>query len=327
MLAPNPAETEFKILADNAPVMIWRSGLDMLCDWFNKPWLDFTGRPIEAELGNGWTEGVHPEDYERCLDTYTGAFARRESFTMEYRLRRHDGEYRWLLDNGKPYWRGGVFAGYFGSCIDVNHHRDTETRLEQALETRELLLREVHHRVRNNLQNLTSLIRILEIESGMRDGEERSLLRSLDRRIHAMAAIQFALHDAELLPAISARRFVGLLLLSFADAHPETHAELAEAHGDCEIGMSEAPHLGLAIFETLLYFSGTDRREGRISFSDRASHDCIRIDLCPARYSPENAPENAAIAPRLAKVFAQSAGFSLTFDQGMDRPTARLTRL
>jgi two-component system, sensor histidine kinase PdtaS len=149
MLAPNPAESEFKILADNAPVMIWRSGIDMLCDWFNKPWLDFTGRSMAEELGNGWTEGVHPDDYDHCLAIYTSAFAQREEFSMEYRLRRHDGEYRWLLDNGKPYWRGGEFAGYFGSCIDVDRHRRTEMRLEQALETKEILLREVHHRVRN----------------------------------------------------------------------------------------------------------------------------------------------------------------------------------
>jgi PAS domain S-box-containing protein len=113
-------EQSFRLLADNAPVMIWRSGTDKQCDWFNRPWLQFTGRTMEQELGSGWTQGVHPEDVTRCLSTYSTAFDGRVEFSMEYRLRRHDGAYRWVLDNGRPYTSlDGTFRGYFGSCIDV----------------------------------------------------------------------------------------------------------------------------------------------------------------------------------------------------------------
>jgi PAS domain S-box-containing protein len=114
----------FNLMSNAAPVMIWMSGTDKLCTYFNKPWLDFTGRPIESELGNGWTERVHPEDFKTCLDTYIKAFDRREKFSMEYRIRRYDGEYRWILDNGVPRQNeDGSFAGYIGSCLDVTERK------------------------------------------------------------------------------------------------------------------------------------------------------------------------------------------------------------
>jgi PAS domain S-box-containing protein len=124
------AEQSFRLLADNAPVMIWRSGPDKLCDWFNRPWLQFTGRTMEQELGSGWTEGVHPADMARCLSTYVTAFDGREEFSMEYRLRRHDGVYRWVLDNGRPYASlEGIFRGYFGSCIDITDGKRAQDEL------------------------------------------------------------------------------------------------------------------------------------------------------------------------------------------------------
>ncbi|MDB5523445.1 MAG: domain S-box-containing protein [Rhizobium sp.] len=140
----------FEELANNAPVMIWRSRLDKLCDFFNQPWLEFTGRTQEQEFGNGWTERIHPEDYERCLAIYSGAFDARESFSMEYRLQRADGEYRYLLDNGAPFTRDGEFAGYFGSCIDITERKQME-------DGRLVLIAELNHRVKNMLSTVQSL--------------------------------------------------------------------------------------------------------------------------------------------------------------------------
>ena len=94
------SEEWFRLMCDNAPVLIWMSGTDKRCTWFNKPWLDFVGRPMEQELGSDWSQNIHADDYDGCLKTYTSAFDARRRFSMEYRLKRRDGEYRWLLDNG-----------------------------------------------------------------------------------------------------------------------------------------------------------------------------------------------------------------------------------
>ena len=124
------SEGRFRLVANTAPVMIWMSGTDSLRTYVNQTWVEFTGRPLEAELGNGWAEGIHNEDLERCLKTYSQAFDQRQSLAVEYRIRRSDGEYRWILDTGVPRFNSDRnFAGYIGSCLDITARR----RAEEAL--------------------------------------------------------------------------------------------------------------------------------------------------------------------------------------------------
>ena len=159
------SEERFRLMADTAPALIWMSGADKLCTYFNKPWLDFTGRSMDSELGNGWTEGVHDEDLRRCLDTYTQAFDRREEFRMEYRLRRHDGEYRWILDIGVPRFdQERSFVGYIGTCVDITDRKLAETVLasvsrrmiEAQEQERTRIARELHDDIGQRLALLAT---------------------------------------------------------------------------------------------------------------------------------------------------------------------------
>ena len=154
------SEERFRLVANTAPVMIWTAGTDRKCSYVNKTWLDFTGRPLEAELGDGWAGGLHPDDLARSLQTYREAFDRRESFELQYRLRRHDGEYRWVLDKGVPRFNpDGTFAGYIGSCIDITERKLAEEGLatigrrliEAQEEERAWIGRELHDDISQRL--------------------------------------------------------------------------------------------------------------------------------------------------------------------------------
>jgi PAS domain S-box-containing protein len=131
----------FRRMANTAPVLLWTCGTDKLCDYVNQSWLDFTGRPLEAELGTGWADCVHPEDLERCYKLFTESFDARQSFRMEYRLRRHDAEYRWVLDAGTPrFTENGEFEGYIGSAIDITELKLAEKAIATANERLQLAL-------------------------------------------------------------------------------------------------------------------------------------------------------------------------------------------
>ncbi|MFT3795488.1 PAS domain S-box protein [Flavobacterium sp.] len=131
------SEDRFRVVADTTPVLIWLSGTDKLCYFFNKNWLDFTGRTLEQEMGNGWAEGVHPEDLERCLNIYNSSFDARKEFYMEYRLRRHDGQYRWISDKGVPRFDiDANFTGYVGGCMDIHDQKDFSDTLERMVKIR-----------------------------------------------------------------------------------------------------------------------------------------------------------------------------------------------
>jgi PAS domain S-box-containing protein len=280
------SEERFRIMADTAPVMVWRASSDMLCDFFNKPWLEFTGRPMEQELGNGWSEGVHPEDLQHYLDTYVSSFKARQPFTVEYRLRRADGEYRWLLDKGVPrYTPKGEFAGYIGSCLDITERKLAEQEREELAgrlinaqeQERSRLARELHDDFNQrlavlaiDLEKCAEMIRQSPAEASEQMLELWNRASEIGADLHTLS---HQLHSSTL-------ESLGLVLgvSSFC-------AEFAEQQGIQvdfayeNIPRSVAPQIALCLFRivqeglrNVKKHSGSSRAEVRLEGADDAIH-------------------------------------------------------
>ena len=196
---------EFRRFADDVPLMMWRSDHRGHAIHHNECWLQFTGRPLEEELGVGWRMGLHPDDFERHARIVSEAFTARQPFTVEFRLRRHDGAYRWLLDTARPLTEDGEFRGYLGSCFDITDRKHAEVHIEEALQEKETLLAEVYHRVRNNLQVMVSLIGLY----GRAAPEPcRGSFEALGQRVRAIALVQQHLHEAPHIASIDLRDYL-----------------------------------------------------------------------------------------------------------------------
>jgi PAS domain S-box-containing protein len=202
------SQERFQLVANAAPVLIWMSGTDKLCNFFNQGWLDFTGRSMVQELGEGWVSGVHPEDAGRCLETYSASFDARAEFEMEYRLRRFDGEYRWVVDYGVPRFESdGTFCGYIGSCVDITDRKLSEQSLHTLSgrlihaqeEERTRIARELHddfsqrlalqcidlEQLRRKLSESDTKERARVLEMLKRAKEMSADLRSLSHQLHS----------------------------------------------------------------------------------------------------------------------------------------------
>ena len=179
---------QYRALVEHSPTMVWRAGIDTRCDYFNATWLAFTGRTLEQEVGNGWAEGIHPDDMERCLSIYLSNFAARTPFEMKYRLRRADGAFRHLFDRGVPYTDAdGVFAGYIGSCIDI----DDRTKADEAKQT---FLTMIAHELRTPLMTFQTSSTLLRRRLAAGKDVEPTLA-SIERQINRFSKMVTSLSE------------------------------------------------------------------------------------------------------------------------------------
>jgi PAS domain S-box-containing protein len=256
--AVRESEERFRLVANTAPVMIWTAGTDRLCTYVNQPWLEFTGRPLAAELGNGWAEGIHNEDLKRCLETYSQSFDQRQSFAMEYRLRRKDGEYRWIVDIGVPRFNpDGNFAGYIGSCLDVTDRKLAEEALatvgrrliEAHEEERTWIARELH----DDIGQRMALVAVELDRCGRQVADSATIVRD-----HIRQASQLVSDVSEDIQALSHRlhssklEYLGLVTAAKTfcrDLSEQRHVRIEFKHSDIPAALPK--EISLCLFRVL----------------------------------------------------------------------------
>ncbi|MEJ2616112.1 MAG: MASE3 domain-containing protein [Ignavibacteriaceae bacterium] len=198
---------------DNAPAMIWMSDVDKSRIYYNRRWLEFTGNNLEQELSNDWLESVHSEDREHVRKNFDDAFNQRKEFNFEYRLKRYNGQYRWIFDTGIPrFTPDGNFLGYIGSCYDITERKQSRQQIELSLTEKVTLLKEIHHRVKNNLQVISSLLRLQS--SYIKDDEAREIFIESQNRIRSMALIHQKLYLSKDLTHINFANYINELVSS-----------------------------------------------------------------------------------------------------------------
>jgi PAS domain S-box-containing protein len=177
------SEARFRTMSDTAPVLIWMSDTSKACTWFNKPWLRFTGRSLKQELGDGWMKGVHPDDLKQYMETYITSSDNRQDFHMEYRLRRNDGQYRWMLDSGTPrYAPDGAFLGYIGSCMDITETKQLRRETAELVEinrAKDEFIALASHQLRTPATGVKQYVgMLLQGYGGELDGQQTDLLQT-----------------------------------------------------------------------------------------------------------------------------------------------------
>lgn len=282
------SEGRFRLVANTAPVMIWMGGTDRLCTYVNQPWLEFTGRPLEAELGNGWVEGVHKEDLKRTLETYSQAFDQRQSFEVEYRIRRNDGEYRWILDTGVPRFNtDGSFAGYIGSCLDITDRKLAEDALASVGR------------------------RLIEAQEEERTWIARELHDDIAQRI-ALLAVELERCDPQAPgSAVDMHEYLQLVFQHISDLGKDIQALSHRLHS------SKLEYLGLATATKSFCRELSEQRNVRIEFkhSDIPAAIPKEISLCLFRVLQEalqNAVKHSADQNFAVELYGTQDGISLT---------------
>jgi PAS domain S-box-containing protein len=276
------SEDRFRNLADSGMALIWAAGAERRCTFFNKPWLDFTGRALEQELGAGWTAGLHPDDLSHCLNTYRSAWNERSKFSMDYRLRRRDGTYRWIQDDGAPCFDStGAFTGYIGHCLDITDHKLAISRINILLSEKELLLKEVHHRIKNNM---SSIMGLLTLQAQKVDNPiVTSALEGAINRIGSMSILYDKLYRTPEFRQISLRDYLPSLVQEIRQTFPRYPAVRFELQVEnLVVPVNTVVPLGIIVNELItnaMKYAFRGRPSGSIRLEAKREERFVRISL------------------------------------------------
>jgi len=229
--------------------MIWRSDRARRCDWFNTRWQEFAGEDLLAAMRDDWVLGVHPDERRATAEAYENAVATNARLSLTVRMLRNDGAWRTVIYNGAPFSRNGAFAGYFGSCTDVSEQQEMYERLEQAYRERDGLLREIYHRVKNNLQQIQGLIAIEAV--ALNDDHAKAALLALNGRVQSMGVVHQMLLASKDLTHISAREFITSLCSTIGSANAASRRgiEIVADADDVDVDIERAVVKGLIVNE------------------------------------------------------------------------------
>ena len=333
------SEERFRLVANTAPIMIWMAGTDKLCSYVNQPWLAFTGCSLDDELGNGWTDRIFQEDVERCLEIYSAAFDRREPFEIEYRVRRHDGEYRWIFDLGVPRFNAdGSFAGYIGSCIDVTERRLAEEALssvsrkliEAHEEERTWIARELHDDVNQRLALLAVDLDVLNRELPIAADDARVHAEDVKRQVTELGmdiqALSHRLHSSKL-------EYLGLAAAAAAfcrelSAHKGVHIDFSAEN----IPRSVPEEISLCLFRVLqealqnaVKHSGSE--EYQVSITLDADEVVLRVADSGCGFNTEEALKSPGLGLTSMRERVKIVHGDLHVDSRKDRGTVVRARV
>ncbi len=287
-------EAWFRQMSDNAPVMIWVAGPDKRCTFFNNTWLEFTGRTLEQEIGGGWVEGVHPDDTERCMQVYETNFDARHPFQMEYRLQRHDGGYRWILDVGKPaYSPSGEFTGYIGTCTDIHEQKILNEELDSRVKERTRELQEVNMQLEHSNDELQQFAYV-------------------------------ASHDLQE-PLRKIVTFSNILQQRFRSALPDAGVEHLDK-------MSAASHRMSLLIDDLLNFARTTRKDSEFVKTDLNliyQNVVLDFDMIISEHNTQvqvsSLPTLEAIPLQMTQLFRNLISNALKFSSSREQPLISIT--
>ncbi|MET7242647.1 PAS domain S-box protein [Methylobacterium sp. EM32] len=307
-------DAAFRSFAEGAGLMIWRADPQARLIYVNPAWTEFRGRAAEDELGHGWKDGLHPQDRDAHEAALAAAYAKRRPHSAEYRLRRHDGAFRWIHGHAYPLHEGDDFTGFAGSCFDITERKEAEEHAARAMAEQEALLAEIYHRVRNNLQVTVSLIGLYGRAAA---APCRPAFDALGQRVRAIALVQQHLHEAPQIASVDLAEYLTRLAEGLGQLRRAGRiAVTVEAGRTALLEPRRVNALGMILAEIVAEcLDGTDEAAAcvtRVEVPPGSDTDPVRVRITSGGVAGEPPAGVPRIGPRLIAAYAGQAEIAVS---------------